>query len=108
MRLQNTFLGDGHSLALFGDVLEPGTEAFVSRALAPQIGQAAGSDASAREVLRGALGPPYDDFGLEKTAIRFSALSRLPHALQALNGVDGFRVPYAALRLARSGAVHGP
>jgi hypothetical protein len=103
----NVFLGDGHPLSLFGDVLEPGTEAVLPRALTAQIDKAAGGDASGRDALRGALGPPYDDFVLEKTAIRFSALSRLPHALQGLNG-DGFRVPYAALRLATRGVVHGP
>jgi hypothetical protein len=103
----NVLLGDGHPLSLFGDVLEPGTESLLSRALTAQIDKAAGGDANARDALRGALGPPYDDFVLEKTAIRFSALSRLPHALQALNG-DGFRAPYAALRLATRGVVHGP
>ncbi|MDP9037399.1 MAG: hypothetical protein M3O50_21585 [Myxococcota bacterium] len=103
----NVFLGDGHPLSLFGDVLEPGTEAVLTRALTAQINKAAGGDATARDALRGALGPPYDDFVLEQTVIRFSALSRLPHALQGLNG-DGFRVPYAALRLAQRGGVHGP
>jgi hypothetical protein len=101
----NVFLSDGRPLSLFGDVLEPGTEDALARALRPLVDKAA-PDASAREALRGALGPPYDDFVLEKTGIRFSALSRLPHALQALNG-EGFPLPYAALRLAPHGVVHG-
>jgi hypothetical protein len=101
-RTITVILRDGAPVHLFGDVLQQGTEAALQTALASQIESAAGGDRDAKEILAGALAPPYDDFLLEDRDVRIFALARLPYAYHGV-AADGFSVAYA--RLTPS---HGP